>query len=175
VNRCYSETKRLIEEAYREGFDVNPEVRVHLGQTVDKLSTVTSYNVFGSDTPDYIRDLYAQHNARGGLINSETLSWLAEDGPEMVIPLDGSRRAFELWQQAGQFMNGSLLDSLQGGDGNAALTGGSGEVTIEYSPVLQFYGEAPDRNDLDEALRMSQDEFETMMEKYLKKNARLAF
>lgn len=169
INKCYAETKRLIEEAYADGFDVNPEVRVHLGQTVDKLTTVTSYNVFGSDTPDYIRDLYAQHNARGGLVNSETLSWLAEDGPEMVIPLDGSRRAFELWQQASQFMNGSLLDRY---DINA---GGSSETTIEYSPVLQFYGEAPSKSDLDSALKTSQDEFEAMMEKYLKKQARLAF
>lgn len=169
INKCYAETKRLIEEAYADGFDVNPEVRVHLGQTVDKLTTVTSYNVFGSDTPDYIRDLYAQHNARGGLVNSETLSWLAEDGPEMVIPLDGSRRAFELWQQASQFMNGSLLDRY---DINA---GGSSETTIEYNPVLQFYGEAPSKSDLDSALKTSQDEFEAMMEKYLKKQARLAF
>jgi SLT domain-containing protein len=108
-------------------------------------------------------------NARGGLVDKTQLSWLAENGPEMVIPLDGSSRAFELWEQASQFMNGSLLDRY---DINA---GGSSETTIEYNPVLQFYGEAPSKSDLDSALKTSQDEFEAMMEKYLKKQARLAF
>ena len=181
AQKAYDETLEILKMKFKAGYDVETELRLYLQTNYPNLYPTTHDYSYVND-PEWWKthttgDIghYVAHNARGGLINSETLSWLAEDGPEMVIPLDGSRRAFELWQQAGQFMNGSLLDSLQGGDGNAALTGGSGEVTIEYSPVLQFYGEAPDRNDLDEALRMSQDEFETMMEKYLKKNARLAF
>ena len=66
-------------------------------------------------------------------------------------------------------MNGSLLDRYD------ISTAGSNDTTIEYSPVLQFYGEAPSRSDLDSALKTSQDEFEAMMERYMKKQARLAF
>ena len=45
------------------------------------------------------------NNADGGIIQKETLSWLAEgDQPEAVIPLSSSKRSrgIELWQQAGE-------------------------------------------------------------------------
>lgn len=44
-------------------------------------------------------------NANGGIVQKETLSWLAEgDQPEAVIPLSASKRSrgIELWQQAGE-------------------------------------------------------------------------
>ena len=56
---------------------------------------------------------------------------------------------------------------------DGATSGGS--VSVEYSPTLQFYGEAPSRKDLDEALKMSQDEFNDMMENYLAGKRRVSF
>ena len=46
---------------------------------------------------------------------------------------------------------------------------------IEYKPTLQFYGNAPDKEDLTAALKVSQDEFEEMMEKYIKAHGRVSF
>ena len=49
----------------------------------------------------------AAHNANGGIIENETLSWLAEgDKPEAVIPLDASKRsrALALYQQTGELL-----------------------------------------------------------------------
>ena len=49
----------------------------------------------------------AAHNAEGGIIQKETLSWLAEgDKPEVVIPLAASQRsnALELYQKTGQML-----------------------------------------------------------------------
>ena len=46
-----------------------------------------------------------EYNADGGIIEKQTLSWLAEgDQPEAVIPLSSSKRSrgIELWQQAGE-------------------------------------------------------------------------
>lgn len=168
AQKAYDETTEILKYKFKAGFDVGAELRLRLGYPEIDYSYVDDPEWWKTHTTGDIGH-YVAHNARGGLVNSETLSWLAEDGPEMVIPLDGSRRAFELWQQASQFMNGSLLDRY---DINA---GGSNDTTIEYSPVLQFYGEAPSKSDLDSALKTSQDEFEAMMEKYLKKQARLAF
>lgn len=84
---------------------------------------------------------YASTHADGGLVRSMELSWLAERGPEMVVPLDGSRRAVSLWQQAGQLLGmGGRFDNVSlGGDSAPAIT---------YSPTLQFYGDAPDRQEL---------------------------
>ncbi len=55
------------------------------------------------------------------------------------------------------------------------LDGGDSSVVIEYNPTLQFYGDAPSREDLDDALKMSQDDFNAMMEKYLKTYRRTSF
>ena len=81
--------------------------------------------------------------------------------------------------KGGSAMQGSGVSSPGSSDnlfeGLNVTNNGRGETRIEYSPVLQFYGEAPSRDDLDDALKMSQDRFDEMMERYLKQNARLAF
>ena len=110
-------------------------------------------------------------HADGGFVWNRELSWLGEEGPEAVIPLDGSDRAASLWEKAGKLLGMKSISERYDLSGIAA---GSG-AKIEYSPTLQFYGEAPNRQDLDDALRMSQDEFEAMMERYLKHNGRVAF
>lgn len=221
AQKAYDETLEILKMKFKAGYDVVTELRLYLQTNYPDLYPTTHDYSYVND-PEWWKthttgDIghYVAHNASGGLIDKETLSWLAEDGPEMVIPLDGSRRAFELWEQAGTFMNTSLLDSISGlfgesgnaygsgngntyGDGNSHYSGssrsgygfdgygngydsdgnsenGNSEIRIEYSPTLQFYGDAPSRDDISDALRLSQDEFEDMMEKYLKKNARLAF
>lgn len=164
AQKAYDETLEILKYKFKAGFDVEAELRLRLGYPEIDYSYVNDPEWWKTHTTGDIG-----HYASGGLVDKRQLSWIGENGPEMVIPLDGSSRAFELWEQASQFMNGSLLDRY---DINA---GGSSDTTIEYSPVLQFYGEAPSKSDLDSALKTSQDEFEAMMEKYLKKQARLAF
>lgn len=55
--------------------------------------------VYSKDKPS------VSFNANGGIIEKQTLSWLAEgDQPEAVIPLSSAKRSrgIELWQQAGE-------------------------------------------------------------------------
>lgn len=107
--------------------------------------------------------------ANGGLATRPELTWFAEKGPEMAIPIDGSRNAISLWEQTGRLLGmDSVLDGL-------TLGGGGKAPTIEYKPTLQFYGDAPNQRDLESALKMSQDDFEVMMRQWLKENARVAF
>ena len=130
-------------------------------------------------SPSYWRNQVKQQNsgkspsghADGGFVQSKELSWLAEKGPEVVIPLDQSRNAIDLWTKTGQILGmDSLADRFD-------LSGSSttNNATITYSPTLQFYGEAPSRKDLDDALHMSQDEFNDMMDQYIKQNDRVSF
>lgn len=108
------------------------------------------------------------HRATGGLATKPELTWFAENGPEMAIPIDGSRNAISLWEQTGRLLGmGSAFDGLD-------LSSGSGP-SIEYSPTLQFYGGTPSKEDLTDAMRVSQDEFDSLMERYLKTHGRLAF
>lgn len=108
-------------------------------------------------------------NADGGIIRSKELSWLAEKGPEAVIPLDGSRNAVALWEQTGQLLG------MRGAFDDLDLNGGGDRITVEYNPVLNFYGDAPSREDLVEALDISQDKFESHMEQYLKTRSRVSY
>jgi TP901 family phage tail tape measure protein len=45
-------------------------------------------------------------NAEGGIYDGRMLSWVAEDGPEAIIPLGSNRRerGLQLWLQAGEMM-----------------------------------------------------------------------
>ncbi len=73
----------------------------------------------------------------------------------------------------------NALNALLGGGGNpqpvpAGGPGGPG-YQITFAPVYQFYGEAPTKDDLTEASRMSQAEFNAMMDEYLKDRDRKDF
>lgn len=108
------------------------------------------------------------HRAKGGLATRPELTWFAENGPEMAIPIDGSQNAISLWEKTGRLLGmSSVLDGVDIGSG--------GGPSIEYSPTLQFYGGTPSKEDLTDALRVSQDEFDSLMERYLKTHGRLAF
>ncbi|MCM1189800.1 MAG: phage tail tape measure protein [bacterium] len=112
--------------------------------------------------------IQADNNAKGGIIQNRELSWLAENGPEAVIPLDGSRNAISLWEKAGQLMG--MRNRFDGLD-----LGGGANYTIEFSPTYQFYGEAPSKQDMVDAARISQEEFDQKMDQYLKTHRRVSF
>lgn len=171
VDEMYNSTQAAIDESCAQGFTAEAEISIQLNPVFRNTTALNSY-VSGLNSskslPNYALDLDADNNYDGGIIQDTTLSWLAEKGPESVIPLDGSRNAISLWEQTGRLLGmNSVLDDVD-------LDGGSGPV-IEYSPTLQFYGEAPSKEDLTDALRVSQDEFESLMEQYIKKHGRVAF
>lgn len=130
-------------------------------------------------SPSYWRSQVQEQNsgkkvgehASGGFVYSKELSWLAEKVPEAVIPLDGSQNAMQLWSKTGELLGMDSLADRYDISGGSTTT----NANITYSPTLQFYGEAPNRQDLDDALRMSQDEFNSMMEQYIKQNDRVSF
>ena len=62
--------------------------------------------------------------ANGGFINERVLSWIGEDGPEVVIPLGSNRRkrGIDLWKKAGRMMG--VANNAEGGAyGNASSIG----------------------------------------------------
>lgn len=96
-------------------------------------------------------------NADGGIIEKQTLSWLAEgDQPEAVIPLSASKRSrgIELWQQAGETLGvmdaarNTMAAQVKNTGGNtthqlaAALAAELRKAPIEVNP--QVYVSAGD-------------------------------
>ena len=69
----------------------------------------------------------------------------------------------------------SIIDALASGDTDSGSSAGAAEYQIVFSPTYQFYGEAPTKEDLTEASRMSQEEFNTMMDRYLRQKSRTSF
>lgn len=95
-------------------------------------------------------------NANGGFIKDRILSWIGEDGPEVVIPLGSNRRkrGIDLWKKAGQLMGignnaeggaygnpssiGRLLDSGSSNSNNTAISSsnsGNSTVNIEVGGI----------------------------------------
>lgn len=137
---------------------------------VSEIANNESYSEIANTIRGYGWEIPINQRANGGLATRPELTWFAENGPEMAIPIDGSRNAISLWEQAGRLLGmGSVLDGVD------LSGGGSGGPTIEYNPTLQFYGAAPSRDDLEGALRVSQDEFEGLMERYFKTHGRVSF
>ena len=67
-----------------------------------------------------------------------------------------------------------LLDKLNGVSSNSVPATPNG-VPITYAPVYNFHGTTPNKDDIVEAERMSQAEFNQMMEKWQRDNDRKRF
>jgi hypothetical protein len=67
----------------------------------------------------------------------------------------------------------SFSDGGTGTRGGARQTGTT--PTFVFSPTYNFQGEAPSKKDLVDAAKISQREFEKMMDNYLRKKGRVAF
>lgn len=86
-------------------------------------------------------------HASGGMVNGRELSWVGEEGPEMIIPLVPGRRerAVELYQQAGEILgitahaNGGLVGV--GSTGSLTSYNALSSETLNY--LTQSVNDAP--------------------------------
>lgn len=185
VEGMYAWSQETIDEYYSQGFDVEADVNISLNPIIsgfNKKIRDTVGNHVNQDEVEFknysVLERYnlptidfseINQRADGGLATKPELTWFAEKGPEMAIPIDGSQNAISLWEQTGRLLGmESRLDNLNLDDSGSS-------TTIEYNPTLQFYGEAPSKDDIEEALRVSQDEFDSLMERYIKTHGRVSF
>ena len=184
---------------------LNQVIRVPIDALNGILGGIKSVEIFGWKPFDWIGLIPVPEIpqipmlAKGGVVNSATILEAGEAGSEAIIPLG------QLWTQMREMMSDTLDDKtgsggsvvvmlLQGiealmrgrrtgsvGELADSLSGDAAESTaaetprIVYSPTYQFYGEAPGRDDLVAASRISQDEFDEMMNNWLRSSARLSF
>lgn len=127
-------------------------------------------------------------NALGGIFDQPTIfntpagmQGVGEAGPEAILPLD------TLWAKMKEILNeaiaasggASLIDAFieklkgigTGGGGGQPELAGAGGPTIQYSPVYNLYGSAG-KEEIAEADRMSQAEFNKLMKQYEKDQQR---
>lgn len=119
------------------------------------------------------------HYAEGGLIRDPTLSYFAEDGPEMAIPINRSERSLSLWEETGRLLGAyeqnnysTTYEALtQGNAGSAEGKAGAQPIAPVYSPVINVYGSA-DRQEVEGAVQASYEQFTEWMERYSYERAR---
>ena len=182
VSELYGQTESMINSTFGAGFSVTCPVNITLIPTISggDIDVSSSINVKGAGGASAGGGGGAPAggttNASGGIVNFKQLSWLAETGPEAVIPLDGSDNALSLWAQAGKLLG-------IGDENNSAATANAGlemidtgdTMDITYSPQFVFNGDAPSKQDMMDAATMSQKQFDKMMQEWQKKNRRTKF
>lgn len=119
------------------------------------------------------------HLAKGGVVDQSTLLEAGEAGPEAIIPLA------QLWKQLETFLTATigslakeLLQGLSGGgeNGMEPVPAGGPAFTIMYQPQYHFGdGAAPSKDDLVDAERMSQEEFDRKLRRWMKDHDRKDF
>ncbi len=179
----------VIEGIHSKNVDVETEARelleivkgtleqgVHAEVPVT-IQTVTSYR---NGTLKKWQESAIGHYAKGGLIAEPTLSWFAEESPEMAIPIDGSARSLSLWEETGRLLgayrenNYEKTYSVMTQNGNSGGESGSTPAAPTYAPVMNFYGNTS-REEVEEAERMNFERFREWYDRLQYEQARAAF
>ena len=175
---------RSIKAAFENMTITIPKPRVPV------ISTTYRNETYGEGGSINIPEFHVNWNAAGGIFDQATilptqagLQGVGEAGPEAVLPLD------TLWSQLREILDekfkqysggGSIFDGLaeklQGIGGGEPSTGGlelagAGGPNVTYAPVYNLYGSAG-KDEIAEADKLSQAEFNRMMAKYEKDNRR---
>lgn len=167
VRETYNALNRYSQNILGQGIDIDIPLNINI--TANASGNV---NIPGTHAP---YPTYAAH-AEGGIFNTPHFALFAEAGPEAVIPINNTQNAYNIWRQTGELMG--MKNELELSD--AAVTMIDNESSnvisspqITYAPTLQFYGGTPDKDDIAEAEKLSQEEFEAMLEKYYKDKGRV--
>lgn len=152
------------------------------------ISVSTSPVSYGDGGSVSVPNFSVSWNALGGIFGKPTIfntpagmQGVGEAGPEAVLPLD------TLWAKMKEILNEaiaasggvSLIDAFieklkgigTGGGGGQPELVGAGGPPIQYSPVYNLYGSAG-KEEIAEADRMNQAEFNKLMKQYEKDQQR---
>lgn len=164
----YDETKSKIEEQFGEGIDVETDVNITVNPVIKNLSSIglAVGGVVGAGATA-VGNLIGSH-AEGGFVSGKQLSWLAEEGPEVVIPLNDSERAMSLWKQTGEILDAkSRLDST---DLDESV---KESLIVTYAPVYNISGSSVKKDDVEKITQDGFKKFSEYMDAYTKRNNRV--
>ncbi len=119
--------------------------------------------------------------AKGGLISDPTLAWFAEEGPEMAIPINNSKRSVSLWKQAGQLIGayennnyGKIYDSMVS-SGSQVLNENSSSFAPVFSPTVYINGKKTSKEEVTGAVQMTYEQFKEWALQFKHEQYRVAF
>nr|DAU15640.1 MAG TPA: minor tail protein [Caudoviricetes sp.] len=167
VNRSYEDLQRQVDRVFSKGIQTDLDMYLNLNPIISNKATEVSRTQQNAKKgiPAY---------AEGGILSRPHIGLVAEDGPEAIIPLDGSTRAKSIWQEAGELLgitSPEPVRELSAAAGTITESGGGDTYNITYAPVLQGASQA----ELERAARSSFDEFEQHFDEMIKKRRRLSY
>lgn len=171
VDELYQYTQNAAEKAFSGGLVLQVDTYMALSPLMDAGGTDRLRNYTGGNAKSNV-----QKHAEGGILTSPHLGMVAEDGPEAIIPLDGSSHAKSIWEQAGKALgllsggSGSGVSYSSGG-GKSEDAGQGAVYQIYYSPVFQSGNEDSMRQVAEDGY----EQFKEYMAQYAKDNRRLSF
>lgn len=164
ATKLYDEVDSALDDVLADGFDKTADVNI-------ELNPVVKSSGFGAAVSGLLSgfDLFGiGEHAEGGFVSGKQLSWLAEEGPEVVIPLNNSERAISLWEQTGAVLDAkSRMDEAELSD---EVTNNS--MVVTFAPVYNISGNTTKAD----AEKIAQDGFKTFqkyMEQYTRRNNRV--
>ena len=111
-----------------------------------------------------------------------SLSWFAEESPEMAIPIDGSKRSLGLWRQAGELLGAYNQNNYgrMAGELNAAGAASQSQTQAVsaapvFSPVIHVQAGENVKDQVMEGLNVSYEQFVEYMERFRREQYRQAF
>ena len=157
VTMLYNHTQTQLDTQFGTGLTINGTVGVNLRRTIRGMD-------MGKEP---------EKHAKGGLIASPTLSWFAEEGPEMAIPLNNSARSFDLWQETGRRIG--AFDSMYETFTEGLIDNSTSSFAPVFSPVIQVTGGEGVESQVSAGLGAAYEQFVEYMERYRRETYRTAF
>lgn len=173
ANKTWLNAVEYAEGEFKKGIDISTDVRIKMNAQYSGMSG------FNATMPqNLIGSTFVPH-AKGGIFDTPHYGVLAEEGREAYIPIDGSQNAIDLWQQTGELLGmkyrntGDSISALSRQINSSSYTTDNSS-NIEYKPQINFYGDAPSRDDLDSAMITAQERFNELMKQYIKDHGRFS-
>ncbi|HCD43982.1 MAG TPA: phage tail tape measure protein [Lachnoclostridium sp.] len=130
---------------------------------------------------DVITGKKPDNNAKGGLIRQPTLSWFAEEGPEMAIPINNSKRTRTLWQETGRLIGayeennyGRMYETMVSSN-SPVLNEGNSSFAPVFSPTIYINGNRASQEETSGAVRMTYEQFKDWAMQFQHERFRVAF
>lgn len=190
IDGMYAYSGDYLNEQFSQGFDVSTDVNVTLNPIITNAAAA-AINI-ATAAANAAKSTGAAAgiggHAEGGIFDRPHVAWFAEDGPEAAIPLDGSSNAISLWERVGKLL-GVFDGGTAAGQGEELYNGVTNYQTTNdnstsdestdsrqfvFSPQIEIKGNTS-REDVEEALNISMEQFRELMEQYIAEKARVSF
>ena len=184
IDGMYAYSDEYIKELFSQGFDIAADVNVTLNPIISGgVSAVASAASAAAKASTGMPG-----HAEGGIFDKPHVAWFAEDGPEAAIPLDGSNNAISLWERVGKLLgvfDGGMpagrgeelynsVTNYQTTNDNSTSDDSTDSRQFVFSPQIEIKGNAS-REDVEEALNISMEQFRELMEQYIAEKSRVSF